>query len=567
MKRGVTRRKRGPSQANGLRNFAMHSGDEASRPALRQLQQERASVASFGGPAAGLGEMDAETAATRILEQVLASKAVPSLTTPTADGVKGEFARLGTQRVPLTDTTVVKFRQTFNKIPVYGSLVSVELDNQNGLVSLNSSLAEPKGVPAVAKISPAEAVSRVQKHVGYQKRLDKIVPRLSYYFDRVASKWRLVYILEDVPVSTAKRAQAPVRLSPHYMDYVVDARTGSVVAELPRTPSIAANESAEDGLKKDRQITVEADGAKKVLRDGQRNVATFDFRFGDPQAQESRLPGRPIGNPPSPWPPAAVSAHANAEAVAEFLQQVLKRNNIDDHGGSMNASINCVVARESPDGRQWFNAFWNGDQMVYGQRKDGAGLMSLAVDLDVVGHEMFHGVTDFTARLEYANQSGALNESYSDIFGVVIANFAKADTDTWNWKIGEGLSPDGKPFRDMQDPTRFGQPGHMKDFQVLPNTDNGDWGGVHVNSGIHNRAAYLILTAKDAAGKTVLQPRDVAAVFYLALTQHLSRTSQFSDSRRSVLLAARTLFRNQSKEDQDTKVNAIAQAFTAVGIA
>ena len=106
----------------------------------------------------------------------------------------------------------------------------------------------------------------------------------------------------------------------------------------------------------------------------------------------------------------------------------------------------------------------------------------------------------------------------------------------------------------------------MKKFRKLPNTHKGDWGGVHVNSGIHNKCAFLILTAKTAAGAFVLTPHEVAAVFYVTLTQHLSRTSQFSDSRRGALLAARTLFRTLPQAEQTAKIDAITKAFDAVGI-
>src|SRR2546428_284767 len=81
-------------------------------------------------------------------------------------------------------------------------------------------------------------------------------------------------------------------------------------------------------------------------------------------------------------------------------------------------------------------------------------------------------------------------------------------------------------------PARLGQPAHIDQFRVKPNTRERDFGGVHTNSGIHNRAASLILTAVDAAGRPVLTPKEVAAIFYLALTQQLSRTSGFGDSRR-----------------------------------
>jgi Zn-dependent metalloprotease len=561
---------------SGLKTFSMHALDEAAAPMMAKLRDEhRAHPAlAFGGVAAN-ARVDAETAATRYLQQALKSSAVPSLTAPTSDGAESEFKSLGTETIPLTGTTTVKYRQSFHKIPVYGSLVTVELDENNELVSINSALGEPRAVSPIAKVSPADAVEAVKKYPGFKKDLAGVVPRLHYYFDKNGSTWRLVFILEDVTVTPIDPKQGKilgvegevVRLAPRYMDYVVDAHTGKVIAELPRTPSLAAvNDNATDGLKKSRQFKVESNGGRRLMRDSAANVQTFDFRFRDPIVNEARLPGRAINNPPK-WAPSAVSAHANAAAVSGFLRTVLRRNNIDNNGGPMNSSINCVVADESPDGRQWFNAFWNGTQMVYGQRANGSELLSLSVDLDVVGHEMFHGVTDFTARLEYAGQSGALNESYSDIFGIIIANFGRPDTRQWNWKVGEGLSPNGEPFRDMEDPTRFDQPAHMRNFRVLPNTRRGDWGGVHVNSGIHNKAAHLILTSVDGSGNLVFTPSDVAAVFYLSITQQLSRTSQFRDSRRGATTSARSLFRTLPPAQQKTKLDAIAAAFTAVGIA
>ena len=545
----------------------MHAFDETAAPMITKLREERVSHPMFAmEDTAGVTRLDPETVAQRYLEQALQSKSVAGLTAPKSDHADSEFKSLGTETIPLTSTKTVKFRQTLNKIPVYGSLVTVELDDANTLVSINSSLGEPKNVSPVAKIAPLDAVKAADKYPGFRKQLANIVPHLNYYFDKIASRWRLVFILEDVAVSLGNPTKAETKPTTRYMDYMVDAQTGKVISELPRTPSMASvAENAVDGQNSTRQIRVEANGTKKTLHDTSLNVQTFDFNFRDPSVAETSLPGTAIQYPPK-WSPSAVSAHANAETVADFLRNVLRRNNIDNKGGSMNSSINCVVAEESRDGRQWFNAFWNGSQMVYGQRQNGATLMSLSVDLDVVGHEMFHGVTDSTARLEYALESGALNESYSDIFGIIIANFSNPDMRTWKWEVGEGLSPSGKPFRDMRDPTLFGQPDHMKDFMVLPNTRKGDWGGVHINSGIHNKAAYTMMTAVDGSRSLALTPKEVAAVFYLALTQQLSRTSQFSDSRRGVLVSARTLFRTLPRVEQKLKLDAIANGFSAVGI-
>lgn len=558
---------------NGLSKFSMHAFDESSAGMIDELQGEQRAHPAFAlAPTQDLSDLDPETAARRHLEQALASTSVPALTAPTVRGATSEFATISTETVPLTGTKVVKFRQTIDKIPCYGSLVTVELDGDNNLVSLDSAMGEPTDVSPVAEVAPADAVASVAARPGYRKDLTNIVPRLHWYFDAREPAWRLAYILEDVPVVVDPDSPPPGAgngaQAPRAMDYVVDAHSGQVVAELPRTPTMAAvQQTGVDGLGVERTFWVETEGEGWVLRDPASNVETYDFRFGDPVLDEAELPGTAIVNPPS-WTPAAVSAHANAVAVSEFLRTVLRRNNIDDRGGAIVSTINCVVASASPGPNEWHNAFWTPDhrQMVYGQALDNGVLRSLSINLDVVTHEMFHGVTDATARLEYARQSGALNESCSDIFGVIVTNLDNPDPHKWNWEVGEGVLPGGEPLRDLSDPPRFDQPDHMRDFRVLPNTLNGDWGGVHINSGIHNKAAYNMLTAEAAPGRPALAPLEVAAVFYLALTQRLSRTSQFTDSRRGVVASARTLFRALAPAEQAEKIGAIEAAFDAVGI-
>jgi Zn-dependent metalloprotease len=559
---------------NGLTTFSMHALDESSSGALEQLQEERTpyrGVAPEGGDHES--DLDPETAARRFLEQALASEAVPSLTSPVANGVTSDFKTIGTETIPLTNTRTVKFRQTVNDIPVYGSLVTVEIDDGNNLVSIDTALGEPEGVDPVATVSPADARTAVAAAPdGYTPKLDGVVPRLNYYFDLAQSRWRLVYILQDVPV-TLDRAAEPQserdsRLEPpRFIDYVVDAHDGQVVALLPRTPSMAAGEeqTATDSFGVERTFLVSREGDRLVLSDPVHNVQTFDFGFGDPSVDNDRLPGDGIANPPA-WTPGAVSAHANAVAVSDFLRKVLMRDNIDGSGGVMQSTVNCVVRDASPGPNQWHNAFWDGRQMVYGQVLRGDELRSLSANVDVVAHEMFHGITDHTSRLEYAFQSGALNESYSDIFGTIVANLGKDDPRSWDWLLGENLLVGDKPFRDLSDPTRFGQPAHMDQFRVLPNTRAGDWGGVHVNSGIHNKAAFNMLTTVDEDGVLILSPGEVAAVFYLALTQRLSRTSQFADSRRHVVASARTLFRTLPADQLSRKVAEVDAAFATVGI-
>ncbi|MCB2399352.1 M4 family metallopeptidase [Rhizobium ruizarguesonis] len=551
------------SSDNGMKSFSMHVADAGSAPMFAALAEEEASVPTFAFRPAATDTVDPETAARRYLDHALSSARVPEFAAPATDSAQSQFKTIGTETVPLTHTSTVKFRQAFHDIPVYGSLVTVELDDENKLVSLNSALGEPTGVAPVAKVSASKAAQSVNRKGEFKKHLTGVAPRLNFYFDQKKKKWHLAYIFEDVEVSLPEDSKSK-QVSPRYFDYVVDANTGRVIAELPRTPSMAAQQvQALDARDVQRTIVVETVGTRTILKNAANNIETFDFGFRDPTEDDASLPGNEIV---PVWPPAAVSAHANAAAVAIFLREVVLRNNIDNRGGPMNASINCVVANESPGGNQWLNAYWNGRQMVYGQVLNGSGqLLSLAAALDIVGHEMFHGVTDNTSRLEYAAQSGALNESYSDIFGIIIANRPNLDPRTWSWKLGDGFASGGGPFRDMSDPPSRGQPDNMSQYRPLPITRNKDWGGVHEYSGIHNKAAYLILVAEQG-GTLVFTPDEVAAVFYVAVTQFLSRTSQFVDSRRAAISAARTLFRTSPAAQLAQKVAAIESAFDSVGI-
>lgn len=564
-----------PPRKNGLRSFAFHRDESGASPALAL------SLAARPGAAAGedLASMEPERAARILLQNALASDSLPGFTAPDVEGGAAEFKALAHKKLFLTNSQTVKFRQLYRKIPVYGSLITVEMDARHRLLSINSSLGSPSGVDAVAKISPAQAVEAVRKAAGWGDadplNVLGVQPRLFYYFDASGEEgvWHLAYISENIAENIAENVpqrQEEDQEDDHYLpqlfDYVVDAHTGELVAALPRTQTAESTEPVEDEAVdalavKRRFRCSDLPDQGRCLSDPNHNVQTYDFGFRSVELERSGLPGRPVLlKNPEPWDPAAVSAHANAADVADFLERVLMRKGIDDEGGPLISSINCV---RRTGAQEWKNAAWISTQMIYGQRLLDGKLRSYAVARDIVAHEIFHGVTEHTARLDYFAESGALNESYSDIFGILISNAGNPDVGTWNWQIGEELDVTGLPLRDLSDPEKFKQPAHMKDFKDLPLTQAGDWGGVHINSGIHNKAAHNLLTAKDG-DQYVLDPTTIAKLFYLTLTEQLSRTSGFSDSRRGVELVARSLFRND--KDRKRKMAAIAKAFEDVGI-
>ncbi|MCU7248240.1 M4 family metallopeptidase [Pseudomonas koreensis] len=182
-------------------------------------------------------------------------------------------------------------------------------------------------------------------------------------------------------------------------------------------------------------------------------------------------------------------------ASYDFFWKVLGRDSIDDKGFALIGSVHY--------GQGYENAFWNGEQMVFGDG-DGEIFQRFTRSLDVIAHELAHGVTESEAGLIYAGQSGALNESLSDVFGVLAKQYALSHTvEQADWLIGADLlTPriQGKGLRSMSHPgTAYDdpllgkdpQPEHMRKF-VITTEDNG---GVHINSGIPNRAFYLAARA------------------------------------------------------------------------
>ncbi|MFI1104641.1 M4 family metallopeptidase [Streptomyces melanogenes] len=249
-------------------------------------------------------------------------------------------------------------------------------------------------------------------------------------------------------------------------------------------------------------------------------------------------------------------AHAGLGATFELYLKAFGRHSIDDSGLPLDATVHY--------GQKYDNAFWNGEQMVFGDG-DGDLFLDFTIPVDVIGHELTHGVTQYTANLEYFGQSGALNESLSDVFGSLIKQYALGQSaDQADWLIGAGLlGPNihGEALRSMKAPgtayddPQLGkdpQPATMEDF-VRTSRDNG---GVHINSGIPNHAFYLVATALggnawERAGK----------IWYSTLTGgELASDAQFADFGRLTVATARTLF-----GDGD-ELQAVTKAWSQVGV-
>ena len=243
----------------------------------------------------------------------------------------------------------------------------------------------------------------------------------------------------------------------------------------------------------------------------------------------------------------------------QFYRDVHGRDSIDDRGMRLDGYVHR--------GRNYNNAFWDGQQMVFGDG-DGKVFTDFTGSLDVIAHELAHGVTEHTARLEYHTQSGALNEHMSDVFGSLVKQWScQQAAEEADWLIGSEIFTPGieaDALRSMKAPgtaydnSLFGkdpQPAHMSEFVDLPDTEEGDNGGVHINSGIPNKAFYL--TAVGIGGFAWEAP---GHIWYETLKASSART-QFQDFADTTYFKAKELYGARSAEQQ-----AVLAAWREVGI-
>jgi bacillolysin len=484
----------------------------------------------------------------------------------------------------------VRFAQTHQGIPIFGASAVVELTEARELVGVNAQLDEVSGVDSVESLSRADALERVAHYTGTAIPTEAGVSgRLNFYKDE-DSRWHLAWLFTELPAvppdtgeATTTDADAllghglgPRPLPPSY-NYLVDGHDGeilfcySAVSTALPTPARCTGIDENDQPQTFFGQLVSSPDTACVLSDPLRSVRTFDLRFTDIDS-DPPVPGRPVESANSDYGTtnrAAVSAHVNAARVQDFYKGVLQRDGIDNNGMDLISLVNVTAASmQSPP--SLLNAFWAQRKMWYGQIMRGGRLVSLSRYLDVIGHELTHGVIEFTSNLVYATQSGALNESFADSAGVIINNWYTApdskDVDTWNWEIGPGLRNDGRPLRDFADPARTGHPKHMDDFRSLrpgerPSPAN-DQGWVHFNSNIHNKAVHNLLTMTNN-GARVFTVEDVAVLTYLGMAR-LTPLATFSQTLQAVLDVAQTYF-GGSPEKAD-KIAAIREAYELVGI-
>ncbi len=472
----------------------------------------------------------------------------------------------------------VVFAQHFKGIPVWGAALVAHLDGAGGLSAVNGRYnPTPDDLESIVPAMPeGRAVERALSDYGTDRlqELSEDVKQMLGYDGPQAE-----LNIWNQPTTNKPHLVWKVELRPNTVErwrYFIDTKGGEILEKYQYSPNDGAARSTGIGADgRDRSLNTFQYRDKYTLVDVTNNPLGVDMNnvrvgLNGGLTKNARL--LTLWDRTSQFDPqrgglkwiwsdnisfddsVAVTAHANLRTIFDYFFKVHGRNSIDGEGGDVVSAIRNAGWDFDKDGKSdgADNAMWNGVFMQFGI---GTKNRPMSNALDITAHEWTHGIINKTANLEYKFQSGALNESFSDVFGAMI--------DTKDWTMGEDVISPGNPRkpRNLQDPNNGGKsprdigigwrPGHMDEFLDL--TIDQDNGGVHYNSSITNHAAYLIA---EAIGRPKTE-----RLYYHILVNYLTPTSQFIDCRLFAEVAANDLY-----PGDDQVMRAVENAFAAVGI-
>jgi neutral peptidase B len=441
----------------------------------------------------------------------------------------------------VTGTYHFRLVEEYKGIPIFGSESTLALDKNDNVTSFFGEVVpnlDDKNIDTVAAISENEAIEIAKAAI--EKKIGKVEQ-----YDAPLSAEQFIYEHEGAYYNTYLVKASTTNPKVGYWHYFVDATNGNVVDHYNAAQELFAFGSGVLGTKQLLDVQF-IDGVYQLhgLSRG-KGIITYDQSSGKNFLVTSLSKAFHDG--------ASVDAHANAMIVYDYFKNTFERNSVDDKGQALISAVHV--------GDKWNNASWNGVQMSYGDG-DGVTRAFYSAALDVAAHEMAHGVTQHTANLTYRNESGALNESMSDIFGAMV--------DRDNWLIGENVvvNKDEKiAIRSMSNPAEIvdvrTESGYSPDHWSKRYIGTLDSGGVHINSSINNKAAYLISDGGTHYGVTVkgVGREATEQIYYRALSLYLTQSSNFKMMRQAAIQAATDLYGASSNE-----VKAVQAAYTAVGI-
>jgi bacillolysin len=439
------------------------------------------------------------------------------------------------------DGVHIYYGVSYRGLPVWGAELAIHLDAAGDLTALNAQDLGPIRPAHTLRYGPDAARQRARPANARDDRDGRVIdhgePELGVWPGGPAREASLAWRF----VQEVTRADgAPQR----YATYV-DAGTGQLLARLPQIitakPQPQTTNAADlYGEQVPLRITFYPDTNSYALIDQSKGAAGATLYTHD-AAYTSSYGAVVTSNKKSTWPASAVTAHHHLQKVIDYFATTHGRNSWDGQGAQVRTTVHY--------GQQYNNAFWDAFNkvMVFGEG-DGKLFHEFTRALDVAGHEYSHAVVTGTVPLEYYGQSGALNESFADVMAVMI--------DRDDWTIGEdivGPKFPGAFARSLADPAAGNQPAHMS--ALYKGLD--DYGGVHINSGIPNRAAYLLGTKRSREA--------VERIWYRTLySAHVTSKASFIDMAEGTMAACDELKALGKATAADCVAN--AEAWVAVGV-
>lgn len=410
-------------------------------------------------------------------------------------------------------TKVLRYNQQYEGYEVWPAQVVTNTSAQGYLTVVTGAyVATPEGLDLNATIQPDAAVKSAYQHLGLAAPAKLPKPVLKIYSDKGKAQ-ELAY---EVQVEGGMRDS----------QVFIGARSGQVLASISKICTGTAVAGTGVGLLSSTPLPLNlyqegtsyyAFDTTKTMFNGTTTPFSGVIRVKDAAATG----GFPISSSLRYGFPdkEAASALYSMGKVYDFYKSTFARESWDGSGGSLIGTIRV----KNTDGSLMNNAYWNGSEMFFGSADKFAGAV------DVVGHEVTHGVIQKDAGLVYSGQQGALNESFADIFGEAVEDYVTVGAA--DWKLGTGLASFA---RDFIQPEAYAQPSTMSAY-VNTTQDNG---GVHINSGIPNHAYYLLAVGLSGGG--IGKPKSLK-IFYRALNTKLSANSSFLDLRLAVVKSAEEL--------------------------